>query len=538
MSRHQITPAWQTSRGSIVRASGCVEGVPVAGMRVFGETRQNHMPHANRSVINGVSLSEGSGGELSVSGTATADVYMSLGFTSSLRGGATYSMSCAPEMPDGCYVSVRPYDTIGYVAGTSFLRTSYPSTAKCPGLSGDFNAYEAVLVVPKGIAVSGTYRVMLNEGSEPQPWCPPGLSSVSELGLVCAGKNLLGSTGYHGTTVAGVTATSGDDGSVTVSGTLSGNQAVSLGNLLIGNPLLPGTYTVSDGLEDDLVYVQVNSGSKSSICNSRNQPTGKLGSASDAPYWFVGVMPGFSGSVTLRPQLELGTTVTAYEPPHVTATPQDLEGHELRSLPDGTRDVLTVDGSGAVSVEQATAEIVLDGSQEYGVMAIQEGAPNYKFSATSLGVDISWDGTAADSDTGLACDALPPGVSNNEQYEGEIGISRRAGRSEGLTMCVPESWGTTVEALKSYLAAHPVTVVAALATPQTVPLDPITPPTVPAADATLWAASNVPCDIEATTWTASGAEQGRQQAAMVALAQQVRQQAETVAALAAQSLEA
>lgn len=178
------------------------------------------------------------------------------------------------------------------------------------------------------------------------------------------------------------------------------------------------------------------------------------------------------------------------------ATPVDLSGHQLRSLPDGTRDVLTVDGSGAVSVEQATAEITLDGSQEYGVMAMQEGAPNIKFSATSLGVDISWDGMAADSDTGLACDALPPGVSNNEQYGGKIGISRRASGSEGLTMCVPESWGTTVEALKSYLATHPVTVVAALATPQTVQLDPITPPSIPASDATLLAASDVPCDIE------------------------------------------
>ena len=97
---------------------------------------------------------------------------------------------------------------------------------------------------------------------------------------------------------------------------------------------------------------------------------------------------------------------------------------------------------------------------------------------------------------------------------------------------------TNAEDFRSWLSQHPTTVIYPVAAPQTVPLDPITPPSIPASGATLWAASDVPCDLEATTWTASGAEQGRQQAALVKLAQQVRQQAETVAALAAKALEA
>lgn len=200
--------------------------------------------------------------------------------------------------------------------------------------------------------------------------------------------------------------------------------------------------------------------------------------------------------------------------------------------------MLTVDGSGAVSVEQAVAEVVLDGSQSiYSVLSIA--------SLFYVALDFRVDRSRAPH---AACDRLPVTFS---PQGGETGINAAIDAAGGVGVCVYDGYNVSGDWLyfklpgcsdiaqcKSWLSSNPATVVLPLATPQTLALGPITPPTVPAADAALWAASDVPCDLEATTWTASGAEQGRQQAAMVKVAQQVRQQAETVAALAAQSLEA
>lgn len=42
------------------------------------------------------------------------------------------------------------------------------------------------------------------------------------------------------------------------------------------------------------------------------------------------------------PQLELGSTATAYEPYEGHTVPIDLQDHVLRSLPDGTKDTLAL----------------------------------------------------------------------------------------------------------------------------------------------------------------------------------------------------
>lgn len=72
-----------------------------------------------------------------------------------------------------------------------------------------------------------------------------------------------------------------------------------------------------------------------------------------------------TGTIEIRhPQLELGSTATEYEPYRGTVTPIPLQGHELRSLPDGTRDELSVDADGRVTLTQRvtqTTTAVTDG---------------------------------------------------------------------------------------------------------------------------------------------------------------------------------
>lgn len=63
-------------------------------------------------------------------------------------------------------------------------------------------------------------------------------------------------------------------------------------------------------------------------------------------------------------QIELGSTATEYEPHASTTTPIDLQGHQLRSLPDGTRDELHIDARGNVTLTQrvgVTTQATTDG---------------------------------------------------------------------------------------------------------------------------------------------------------------------------------
>lgn len=536
MAKHVITPAWQTQRGSVVQAAGCAAGVPVAGAKVFGETRQNLWPRLSGS-SRGVSVSTGEDGAVSLSGTATDTATVKLA-VHTLQPGKTYTLSVDKAIPGvgdgyGIYVDTD-VQAAYYVGNSERLVVVYTTDSSA-------TSFTVGVYIPAGVTVSGTYRVMLNEGPTAQPWCPPGLTSVGELETVTAGKNLLRYLpGLAQSTTNGITFTPQEDGGIKVQGTASSAvyfniDYVSSYESAISNarPFVGRQVTASKaGGENVNFIVGVFTGPDDaweSMVSTSSTVTATVPDDALAFRSILGVNKDITVDTVIYPQFELGSTATAYEPPAVTTTPIDLSGHELRSLPDGTRDVLSVDGSGAVSVEQACAEIVLDGSQTLS----SNGTNRYQ---TALPGCEAFEGSSVD-DPAIMCDALP--VSNNTStFTGSPGVHRRTIGSQELIICVPASWGADADAVESYLASHPVTVAYPLADPQTVPLDPITPPSVPAAEATLWAASDVPCDLEATTWTASGAEQGRQQAAMVKVAQQVRQQAETVAALTTQALEA
>ena len=394
MAKHVITPVWQTQRGSVVRASGCAVGVPVAGAKVFGETRQNLWVNPS-GTNNGVTVTSNGDGSIMLSGTASAIATIEVRVCN-LQLGKSYAFSVDKAIPGvgdgyGFYIDTDAQASY-YIGNSSHLNRTYT-------LDSEATEVTIGVYIPAGTTVSGTYRVMLNEGSTAEPWCPPGLSSVGELSIKAG-------------------ASEGD--------------------------------------------------------------------------------------------------------PDASTAPIDLSGHQLRSLPDGTRDVLTVDGSGAVSVEQAVMSYTATGEEDVHYVA---DAHECTFIVSGVGDNVNPEST----DTAL-CDKLPKMATTRDT----TGFSFLRNTIYFMVKDVI----TDTASAKQWLAQNKPTFILPMATSQTLALDPIIPPSIPAADATLWAASDVPCDIEATTWTASGAEQGRQQAAMVKVAQQVRQQAETVAALAAQSLEA
>lgn len=505
MAKHVITPAWQTSRGPLVQAHGCAEGVPVAGVKVFGETRQNLWVNPLTKTQNGMSLTSNADGSLTLNGTASEASYFYVDVYC-LKPGARYTLSLDRSV--NASISVQSYGDSGYIADSVFVEEM--STSASGTVSQDATKFRLMVQMNTGITISNvTVRVMLNEGPTTQPWCPPGLSSVSELETVTAGKNLVDASSM--TINRAVNTETGNVYTTSESGNWHATETK------IPCPP-PGSSIVCSADSSHRSSIAFYFGDGTFISGKSISKTQVVTVPDGASLMAIDVYKDYLANF----QLELGSTATPYEPPAVSTTPVDLSGHQLRSLPDGTRDVLSVDGSGAVSVDVRTHSEVwdgvtkkvttFDGSYGYGKM-------DYSSVADGIGQTKC-----------LLVDTLPitsVGHGNAAQIS-----------SDFSQFCIEVEGCDSSQALNDWLQDHPTTIVYTLATPQTVPLDPIAPPSIPAADASLWAASDVPCELEATTWTASGAEQGRQQAAMVKVAQQVRQQAETVAALAAQSLEA
>lgn len=339
---------------------GDTAGMPLAGLTVYGQTRQNLWNQASKTQ-NGITATANSNGSITLSGTSTSSNFII--FDSSvytLKPGGTYTFSVdkllSTSSDAGGFFIQRTYDgsdaTIVYLNGTT-------TTARTFTVPDNTESCRFGLQVLNGSTLSGTYRVMLNEGSEAQPWCPPGLNSVNGVEVVQTGKNLYG----------GSDVTDRPYAFVRVYRWLNTN--------LVGKKVRMSFDLTTENGGEWLVYAYQGAGLSIDFGESG------IGSAtpvyaytkSGVPYHFSATgtvfykpRPGFSpgevivyknasesGNVQVSNiQIEFGEVETAYEPYVGTSTPIDLLGNKVSSLPDGTRDELTVDVGGNVVLRKKT----------------------------------------------------------------------------------------------------------------------------------------------------------------------------------------
>ena len=206
--------------GILTTTDTLIDSSPIE-MRIKGNTVQNLWVNPS-GTSNGVTVTSNADGSVAVSGTCTGDnVWQTTGAIDSLKPDAQYTIAVNNAVSgisggnSGFYVAF--YNAGGSSVGTLIIvgRSGHTEgTFTVPaGTSHFVCGFNAV----NGDTVSGTYRVMLNEGSEAEPWCPPGLNSVGQLRE--DEKNLwVNPSG----TQAGITVTANDDGTVTLSGTNTG----------------------------------------------------------------------------------------------------------------------------------------------------------------------------------------------------------------------------------------------------------------------------------------------------------------------------
>lgn len=450
----------------------------VGELTVYGNTRQNLWVNPS-GTKNGVTVTSNDDGSLTLSGTAIGAPWITTGYIYALKPHTSYYFHSDTVPTNSLNFVVR------FAANDNSHIASYAIKSYSSFVSpSSFDHVEFVVSSGAGETVSGTYRIMLNEGSESEPWCPPGLNGVEELSVVCAGQNLW--TNPSGT-VNGVTVTANADGSLTVSGTSTGSAYLSTPASYILRPGMQYTLSVSpapvSGLRFQVLEQNAN-GERIYRSLDATHLSRTFNANSDTVSCFMRVEVASSGTAvsgTYRIMLELGSIPTDYEPPQVTTTPIDLDGHALNSLPDGTRDELRIDGTGAVTLVQRVG--VATAPTDAGSWAWQQTNTRAYFTLPAN----STNGSVWDQRDLIRCDKLPVAESNSDTTYTLIIAQTACAENPAITSTTTAA---TVAGGATYL--YP------LATPKEVELPGVSMPSVNADSITVFAASNVPTELDAT----------------------------------------
>ena len=487
--------AYAAAKGNVL--SGTKTGVVVTAddayatkprrLTVYGATRQNLWVNPS-GTSDGITVTSNADGSITVGGTSTASVttYFNVSHRIyTLKPETTYTLSVDKAFT-GMYVSIREDDSSGSAITTHSVQSGVLTFQTKANMANCL----FFVSVAAGSTVSGTYRVMLNEGSEAQPWCPPGLNGVDELSIVTAGKNLLARMGPSlPYTIAGITFSDNGDGGIRVSGTATAAAYYNFFNTATRQVpfILAGTYTakLTGRVSGTGLTVQTFDHSVVGTYTpwigdgSSTSTTGTLESSKYLrPYLFVS--RGTIVDTVVYPQLELGSSATAYEPPNVTTTPIDLDGHTLNSLPDGTCDELTIDATGAVTLVQRVGAKVLP--SDAASWRKESGGAGLRYST-----GISPDAVNNYVPGSVVSDAVPYRAAQGDSYGGTHIIA--AGSRALATVGTDETAQDIADVCGGKKLLY------TLAEPQTIPLTPVTLPTLPSPNITVYTDSDVPSDI-------------------------------------------
>lgn len=454
--------------GILTTTDALVDYSPIE-MRIKGQTRQNLWVNPSGTQA-GVTCTANEDGSVTLSGTMTGTgAWIGYANRYILRPGGTYKLSVDGTLPAGVDFRAEPRDASNTVIPvTAFVVTDTHKTCTftVPTNANHFNFLFHV-TGSVGTSLSGTYRVMLNEGSEAEPWCPPGLNSVEELSLVTAGKNLV-----------------------------SVGEASTLNFQLIDYFLPAGEYTFSIlnkpkemgfnlrapraiGLgvaDDNVVFGEI-----------ANTVTFTLEYAS--PIYFNGY--GSSLTIPLQLQLELGSTATEYEPPTVTTTSINLDGNVLHSLPDGTCDELVIEQDGSAYIEKNVGSTVVTGDVTW--RGPYDSPFTYFTSPNVIDASATTDThQRAYSDKLIVSNSMPNSVYiANKQYR---------------DMYIREpTFADAANGVKDFFASNNMTYVFPYAEPQLIKLPPVSLPSLPSDKSNIYTTSNIPVtSLTVRYWEKSG----------------------------------
>ncbi|WP_276683356.1 collagen-like triple helix repeat-containing protein [Slackia piriformis] len=327
----------------------------------------------------------------------------------------------------------------------------------------------------------------------PSPDYPQAISSATKAGVSVCGKNLFGR--FETRTVHGVTFSQEPDGTAIVKGTPTkayANVRYALDRGVFGRAVTVACAgNVGNGAADaGAVYPQITienaSGANTNAGLYANMEKLTMDIPSDARSASVIISCGEDTTqardARLKVMASIGRSAEDYEPHASASFPIDLQGHELRSLPNGVRDEVRIDGGGNVELVQRVGSVALDGSESW------EHVDGVSF---PFRVALASMAAISDARSQLACSSYRPlpfaGTSE------ATGLTAHEVHSKNL-LCFRDERHAGIDGFRSALTASPATVLYPLADPVEIPLGKVDMPALPAPVANVWAETDVPTE--------------------------------------------
>lgn len=289
---------------------------------------------------------------------------------------------------------------------------------------------------------------------EPSPSNVRAISGHTEVNTHRTGKNLLPNTATSGT-VANVTYTVNDDGTITANGTSSGWQALTIGTA----SLKEGTYLLSSGIVDSATYLETSINGTTYNTNGVAKKQFVLSEPTSVTVKLFARPNTTRTDLLLSPMIRLASETDAtYEPYNGQVYTTALG----RTVYGGTLDVV----SGVLTVDRAI--LTLNGSETWIASNGTATACMRVQTRTNVGFKPNTSNASLVGDISSAFVEVTP----NQTWDGTIGFSVSTDANPYLHFCQTGQKNMSVEAWKTYLASNPIQVVYKLATPQTYQLTP------------------------------------------------------------------
>lgn len=508
------------------------------GLSVYGKSEQVASTGANLADLsgewksaNGASCEVLEGNSVRVGGTAAY---------------ANCSLIIPVPKPNAKYrISlVLPRDSARRKATVGLKRTEQDSTAGVANILEEGTvvsvADEKFLVVSLYANYTGTAstagalvysRIMLSEGSDavpfepytggkpsPSPEYPQPISSVTSAEIVVAGRNLLEVS-------AGAVTDSYAGGSYTIS---AGSVSFETANTWGGDYVYFGRIPAVDmRLSMDATPAEKPSNGARFLVRAYDALGAEVTSLDDAVPDAVGLWDrnkhyaGFVRNTTLMSttlrtgpsvawveigvgyleeeeglsieirdlRAEPGDAETAYEPYRGRSLPIDLQGHELRGLPNGVRDEVRIDAGGNVELVRRVGICAMPKTESIGDGQTQSGADGTKNYVVSFLPPVN-----AASGNGASC--LCTHFSDGGTTKNRDTI--RFGADSSFVYIYTSNadvLGTgTRESIDKWMTTNGVKLLYPLATPEIIPLGKVELPTLPAPVCNAWVESDVPTE--------------------------------------------
>ena len=337
------------------------------------------------------------------------------------------------------------------------------------------HADDAFRAKPLGLTV---YGASVQDGA-PSPDSPKPIASVTQAAVVACGKNLVRNVYGKALVSNGVAFTPLADGGIRAEGTSAGGGAYYNFDFATGVRHLRGRTITMNGTGGGAAYwsfsVFNEDGTYSDLGTSHGAgATFEVPEGAERCRCFIAVPDGATANETVYPMACIGAKAGGYEPYVSASFPIDLQGHELRSLPNGVRDEVRIDAGGNIELVKRTWKL----QKRIGDMNNAENYPGWELSFDEMEPPVE-DGT----------DDKAEGISS---HFGKFYIGYISGLSYWLIYVM--NVGMTQSELKARYPDEVVTLVGELATPEVVPLGAVELPTLPAPVCNAWVGSDVPTE--------------------------------------------